>query len=59
LSPCDKPFLLIFSILFFAQSLYFKGNPLFPDGCLDEQVDGRRHADAGSIAKCFKLLFEV
>jgi len=54
-----QPLLLTLSILFFARSLYFKGNPLFPDGCLDEQMDGCRHADAGSIAKCFKLLFEV
>lgn len=36
-----------------------EGNPLFPDGFLDEDVDCRRHAHADGVAKPFKVFFQI
>ena len=40
-------------------SLYFKGNPLFPDSGLDEQDDRCRHAQSNGITEGFKVFFQL
>lgn len=37
----------------------FKWDALFPDGFLDEDVDGRRHAHADGVAEFLKVFFQI
>lgn len=52
--PC---FILRLFAIPFSRNL--EGDPLFPDGFLDENVDCRRHAHADGVAKRFKVFFQI
>ena len=45
--------------LYIASSRNLEGDPLFPDGFLDENVDCRRHAHADGVTKFLKVFFQI